>query len=207
MDDDSDCLDRLLAGDEEAFSELIDDYHAEMIRVAEAFVDDRSTAEESVQETWTAVIEGLDDFEGRSSLKTWIFSILTNQARKRGEKEAREPNWSELSEEPLDREVTEDANRFNAEGRWSKPPVPWSVDPEEKTLRREMLSVVDEAIDDLPRRQRVVVTMRDVEGWSSDEVCDVLDISNGNQRVLLHRGRKKLRRVLEEVFGDVGGAT
>lgn len=201
-DDDSTLLESLLDGDERAFATLIDRHHGEMLRLAKAFVDDEPAAEEVVQETWMAVIDGLDDFEGRGSLKTWIFSILTNLAKKRGKKDARTVPWSELSDEPLDGEVAEESNRFSAEGRWSAPPVPWNTDPEQEAMRAQQLEIVQETIDQLPASQQAVVTMRDVQGWPAEEVCEVLDITRGNQRVLLHRGRTSVREALESHLKD-----
>ena len=196
-DADRELVERLLDGDEAAFESLIDTHHRGMVKLARTFVVDETAAEEVVQETWTAVIDGLERFEGRSSLKTWIFSILTNLARKRGEKDSRSVAWSSLSDEPLDGEVDEDSNRFNTEGRWSVPPVPWNTDPEEELLRTDMLEKIQQAIETLPPSQGAVVRLRDVEGLPSEEVCELLDISSGNQRVLLHRGRSKVRDALE----------
>lgn len=201
-DPDATLVERLQSGDESAFEQLVDAHHRGMVKLAQTFVDDEATAEEVVQETWTAVIDGLDRFERRSSLKTWIFSILTNLARKRGEKDARSLNWSSISEESLDREVSQESNRFNAEGHWSVPPPAWSTDPEEELMRAKLLERVKEAIDELPERQKVVVQLRDVEGMSSSQVCEVLDITSGNQRVLLHRGRTKVRDSLERYLAD-----
>lgn len=200
--EDSELVERLLVGDEGAFEALIESHHRGMVRLARSFVSDESVAEEVVQETWTAVLDGLEGFEGRSKLKTWIFGILTNLARKRGKRDARTVNWSSVSEEPLDREVAEESSRFNAEGHWSVPPVPWNVDPEQELMRARMLERIAEAIEELPERQQAVVNLRDVEGWSSEEVCEVLDITKGNQRVLLHRGRSKVRDALESYPSD-----
>ena len=195
-------VERLREGDDEAFADLVDRHHRAMLRLAETFVSDRATAEEVVQETWTAVIDGLEDFEGHSSLKTWMFSILTNLAKKRGQQEARTVTWSSLSEESIDREVTEESDRFDTEGRWSVPPVPWNTDPEEELMRSDLLERLEDAIEQLPDRQKAVVTLRDIEGWSASEVCDVLDITDGNQRVLLHRGRQKMRETLESYWSE-----
>jgi RNA polymerase sigma-70 factor (ECF subfamily) len=190
-------IEKLRGGDEAAFSDLIDRHHTSMLRLARMFVSDESTAEEVVQETWLAVIDGLDRFEGRSSLKTWIFSILTNQAKTRANKDARTGAWSTLFDGAIDAELSSVSERFDGSGRWKSPPVPWRIDPEEHTMKQRLLEVVQQAIDELPASQRSVVWLRDVEGLSSDEVCEVLELSSGNQRVLLHRGRTKVREAVE----------
>lgn len=201
-DADSQLAERILGGDEAAFETLIDENHRGMVRFAKSFVDDESTAEEVVQETWTAVIDGLDDFEGRSSLETWIYSILTNIAKKRGEKDARTVTWSSVSESTIDAEVAEEGDRFNVEGRWSVPPVPWNTDPEAELLRSQLLDRIQSAIEQLPARQQAVVTLRDVQGFSPEETCEVLEITDGNHRVLLHRGRSKVREALESYLAE-----
>lgn len=188
---------RLRAGDEDAFSELIDCYHPSMIRLAAVFVPDDDLAEEIVQETWLAVINGIDRFEGRSSVKTWIFAILTNKARKRGKRDARMKAWSTMFESSIDEEVTPMSDRFDTRGRWARPPAAWSVGPEERMLKDDLLEVIKASIETLPASQRAVVRLRDVEGLSASETCDVLDITDGNQRVLLHRGRVKVREDVE----------
>lgn len=203
-DDDTNLVERLLDGDERAFETLIDHHYSAMLRLAKTFVADESTAEEVVQETWTAVIDGLDRFEGRSSLKTWIFSILTNLARKRSRRDSRETVWSSISEEPLDGEASEMTERFDSGGRWNLPPKNWKSDPEQELMRSRMLDEVQKALDDLPARQRAVVMLRDVEGLTPEEACDVLEITRGNQRVLLHRGRTKIREALEESLSEGG---
>lgn len=195
---DNECLERLLEGDERAFEALIDEYHTGMLKFASTFVDGESAAEEVVQETWAAVVDGLEDFEGRSSLKTWIYGILANIAKKRGRRDGRTVNWSSLSDEPIDDRVTVDSDRFNAEGHWSVPPKSWNRDPEDDLLRSDLLEQIERALEDLPARQQAVVRLRDVEGLSTDDVCDILDITQGNQRVLLHRGRTKIRSALEQ---------
>lgn len=189
-------IDRLRGGDEAAFSALIDRHHASMLRLARMFVADEAAAEEVVQETWLAVIDGIDGFEQRSSLKTWFFSILTNQARRRATKDARTQAWSTLFDGAMDGELSSVSERFDGSGRWKSPPVPWKIDPEEHVMKQKLLEVVQEAIDELPASQRSVVWLRDVEGLSSNEVCEVLELTSANQRVLLHRGRTKVREAV-----------
>lgn len=193
----SELVDRLRAGDDAAFGELIDRHHAAMVRLARIFVADRSAAEEIVQETWMAVIDGIDDFEQRSSLKTWIFGILANLAKKRASKDSRTRAWSTIFDAEMDEELSSLSDRFDGSGHWKSPPVSWKLDPEEHAMKQKLLEVVQRAIDALPASQRSVVWLRDVEGLSSEEVCDVLELSPGNQRVLLHRGRTKVRQAVE----------
>jgi RNA polymerase sigma-70 factor (ECF subfamily) len=192
--DEEKLLARLRAGDNAAFAELVDMYQASMLRVAQAFVPSRAVAEEVVQDTWLGVVKGIDRFEGRSSLKTWIFRILVNRAKTAG---AKEPRNVELE----DGDALERA-RFGPSGAWIEPPTAWSDDIIERLSAPAAVARIREAIADLPRAQRQVVTLRDVEGLPSIEVCRLLDISEGNQRVLLHRGRAKLRAVLDKEFGE-----
>ena len=196
-------MERLRRGDEAAFGQLVDMYHGPLLRLARTFVRDREVAAEVVQETWLGVIRGIGRFEGRSSLRTWIYRILTNTARKRGVREARAVPFSALAGADGDDFV--DPDRFLAAGamwagHWAAPPASWGPDPEQALLAEEAQGVIESAIADLPDAQREVVTLRDVEGWSSEEVCDLLDLTEGNQRVLLHRGRVKVRQALEEYF-------
>jgi len=186
----------LRAGDERAFMELVDRYGPSMLRLARSFVSSQAVAEEVVQETWLGVLRGLDRFEERSSLKTWIFRILANVARTKGERESRSLPFSSLEQAGSD-EPAVDPSRFDAGGAWNSPPASWEDVPEDRLLSRETLGSIDAAIAMLPPAQRTVITLRDVNGWSSDEVCNVLDISETNQRVLLHRARSKVRRALE----------
>jgi RNA polymerase sigma-70 factor (ECF subfamily) len=194
----------LRRGEESAFAVLIDRYSLSLLRVAQDLLGTRAWAEEVVQETWLAVLEGIDRFEGRSSLKTWVFSILVNRAKTRATREARTLPFSalELEDEPsLPEERFQSGTHWA--GHWAKPPRSLSDVPEERLLSRELRRRLAEALDTLPEAQRVVVVLRDVVGCDSDEVCDLLSLSAGNQRVLLHRGRAKLRVVLEQYVEEV----
>jgi RNA polymerase sigma-70 factor, ECF subfamily len=200
MTEDHELVQRLRDGDESAFVELIDRYGAMMLRVAQMYVRDRATAEEVVSETWEAVIKGIDRFEERSSLKTWIFRILTNRAKTRGQRDGRMVPFSALAGTDIDSdEPAVDADRFlgpdsPTPGAWATPPVAW---PEERLLEKETLDVIEMTIAQLPEAQRQVILLRDVDGWTPMEVADVLGITDGNQRVLLHRARSKVRAALE----------
>jgi RNA polymerase sigma-70 factor (ECF subfamily) len=196
----------LRRGDESAFEELVDQYHVPLRRFALTFVRSAAVADEVVQETWLGVIRGIDRFEGRSSLKTWIFQILTNTAKTRAEREGRTVPLSALTG-VADDEPTVDPSRFLDEqherwpGHWAAPPSRWDELPEEALLGHETLAILKETITALPEMQRRVIELRDVEGWSSPEVCDLLGLSEANQRVLLHRARSKARAALEEHLG------
>jgi RNA polymerase sigma-70 factor (ECF subfamily) len=177
-----------------------------MLRLARTFVSTDASAQEVVQETWLAVVRGLDRFEGRSTVKTWVFRILTNLGKTRGVREARSVPLSSLS--PTDTVATTvDPSRFRgADDEWSNhwtpvgSPRAWSPSPEAAALSGEIRSQVASALQELPERQRTVVSLRDVDGLSADEVCVALDISSANQRVLLHRGRARLRQTLEDYY-------
>jgi RNA polymerase sigma-70 factor (ECF subfamily) len=192
---------RLRAGDENAFMALVDRYGPLMFRVAMSHVPSVAVAEEVVQEAWLGVLAGIDGFEGRSSLKTWILRILANRAKTRGERERRTVPFSCLA--PADESgPAVDPDRFQGcddryPGGWVSFPDSW---PEERLLARETLDCLQDAIRVLPARQQEVIVLRDVEGWSSEEVCEALDISEGNQRVLLHRARSRVREALERYF-------
>jgi RNA polymerase sigma-70 factor (ECF subfamily) len=196
----------LLAGDERAFAELIDRYNAPMLRLATAYVRTPSAAEEVVGDTWVGVLRGLPAFEGRSSLKTWIFRILVNQAKTRGARESRSVPFSSLGGAA---EPAVDADRFVPgddpayAGHWAAPPRSWEDVPEALLLAAETREQVLAAIAGLPPAQRDVITLRDVEGWSSAEVRAALDLSESNQRVLLHRARSKVRARLERYLDEV----
>ncbi len=187
---------------------LVDRYGPSMLRVAMLFVASRAVGEEVVQEAWLAVLTGIDRFEGRSSLKTWIFRILTNTAKTRGEREGRSIPLSALGD-PASEETAVDPERFFSEGRWRghwvSAPERWDGVPEHRLVAEETLEVVREAIAALPASQQTVITLRDVEGWPAEEVCDALEISEANQRVLLHRARARVRSALEDYLGQ--GAT
>jgi|SRR5215207_4145203 len=201
-------IESLKAGDERAFARLVDEYGSSLLRVAMTYVGSRAVAEELVQDTWLGVLGGLDRFEGRSSLKTWIFRILTNTASTRGQRERRTMPFSSLASEAGDAGAAVDADRFfppdhaRYPNHWAIGPSSWRT-PEEGLLSSETRAVMLEAIDQLPPSQRAVVTLRDVEGWPADEVCEALELSEGNQRVLLHRGRSRVRLALERHLGAV----
>ncbi|WP_300608864.1 RNA polymerase sigma factor [Trebonia sp.] len=197
MDSDEELLRRLRAGDEQGFVALVERYNGSMLRLAGAFVPSHAVAEEVVQDTWLAVLRGLTGFEGRSSLRTWMFTILVNRARTTGMREQR-------SVPVADAGPVVDASRFGPDGAWSVPPEHWIEEAEERVEAGKLTGLLRSAIDGLPARQREVVLLRDVEGMSSAEVCGVLSISEANQRVLLHRGRGKLRQVLESELGFRG---
>lgn len=193
-------LDALRAGDEDAFRALVREYNPSLVRVARMYVPTQAAAEEVAAETWLGVLNGLSRFEGRSSLRTWIFRILTNIARTRAQREARSLPFSSLGDETSEPAV--DADRFALAGgrwagHWKSYPERWDTLPEERLLGDEARASVERAIDGLPPTQRQVITLRDVEGWSSEEVCSALEISETNQRVLLHRARSKVRQALE----------
>ncbi len=198
---------RLLAalrdGGEAAFAELVDRYGGSMLRLAMTWVSTRAVAEEVVQETWLGVLNGLDRFEGRSSLKTWMFRILSNTAKKRAVREGRSIPVSSFAEpgDERDEPAVEGWRFAGPEGRyrggWTVPPRSWDRIPEDQLLSAETLRHVREAIDALPPVHRQVITMRDVDGFSSAEVCNVLELSDTNQRVILHRARGRVRRALE----------
>ncbi|GAC1658808.1 MAG: sigma-70 family RNA polymerase sigma factor [Candidatus Dormibacteraceae bacterium] len=193
----------LRAGDEAAFEALIHRYHGAMLRLALAQVHDRALAEDVVQETWLTVIRGIDRFEGRSTLKTWVFGILLNIARSRRRRESRSLPFASLfrRDDSDSRGPTVDPDRFAAAGNWTSLPSNWGNVPEARLLDRETLDQVSAAISGLPSRQREVIILRDVAGWEAGEVAEFLGISAGNERVRLHRARAAVRRRLEDYLG------
>ena len=193
-------LARLRAGDEQAFERLVARHSATMLGVAQTYVKRRSVAEEVVQEAWLGVIAGLDRFEGRSSLKTWILSILVNKAKTRGVREARSVPFATLAPEGDEPAVAPERFRGPGDafpGHWRAYPGNWHASADVTVQDRETLRVAMRAISELPAAQQTVIRMRDVEGYSSEEVCQALDVSEGNQRVLLHRARSRVRSALE----------
>jgi RNA polymerase sigma-70 factor (ECF subfamily) len=195
----------LRRGDEAAFGRLVELYHAPLKRLALAYVRSAAVAEEVVQETWIGVIRGIDAFEERSSLKTWIFRILTNIAKTRGVREGRTVPLSALAAAEVDADdPAVDPSRFLDQqharwpGHWASPPARWDELPEEHLEGRETLDALKAAVERLPPAQRQVLVLRDIEGWQPDEVCELLELSEANQRVLLHRARSKVRQALED---------
>lgn len=199
--DDAQLIAALRAGDEEAFRSIVRDWHSSLLRVAQIFVPTRALAEEVVQETWLRVLGALDRFEGRSSLKTWVFRILVNTAKSRAQREGRVIPFSSLHDPARIQEPAVEPERFlpadheRHPGGWSAPPHHL---PEESLIAAETRQAIAAAIDALPANQRAVISLRDVEGWSSEEVRNALDVTEVNQRVLLHRARARVRRALED---------
>jgi RNA polymerase sigma-70 factor (ECF subfamily) len=190
---DAEVVAALKRGDQAVFAELVDAYSPGLLRMARMYVRDRAVAEEVVQETWIAVLRGIDRFEGRSSLKTWIFRILINTAKTRGQRESRSIPFSAAAggDEP-----SVDPDRFLEGGGWRSGPGEWPT-PEEELLQGETHEEILRAIEALPEQQRAVITLRDVEGLPTEEVSELLGITDGNQRVLLHRARSKVRAAIE----------
>jgi RNA polymerase sigma-70 factor (ECF subfamily) len=201
-------LAHLREGDEAAFAWLVDQYSSALLRLAVDYVSSRASAEEVVQETWVGVIRGMDKFEGRSSVKTWVYRILMNIARTRGARESRTVPFSaaptalsEGSGPAFDPERFLPQNHDEWPGHWASVPQPWENQPEDRLLARETMELVKVCIANLPAAQREVTVLRDVDGLSAAETCDLLGITDASQRVLLHRGRSKIRAALEHHFG------
>ena len=187
-------IERLIGGDEVAFRTLVDRYNAQMIRVARGYCKRPGVVEEVVQDTWVAILKGLPRFEGRSSLRSWMFRILSNRAKTRAVREKRVMPAAAIRTDT--RDPIEDFEQFAVEGHWASPPEAWRITPEAMAVDIEVGGRIRDAIDRLPAKQRAVITYRDVQGWSSEEVCSALDISAVNQRVLLHRARTRVRDAL-----------
>jgi RNA polymerase sigma-70 factor, ECF subfamily len=203
---DADLVARLRGGDGAAFAAVLDAWSPGMLRVARTYVASDEAAEDAVQETWLAVIRGLDRFEGRSSLRTWVYRILINIAKSQGVRDRRTVAWSTLDAD--EHGPTVDPDRFRGPddpypGHWHQLPAAWPS-PESEVVSREMQETIEAALANLPHRQRVVITLRDVDGYSAEEVCSILDISAANQRVLLHRARAVVRDRLEQYFSTEG---
>jgi RNA polymerase sigma-70 factor, ECF subfamily len=193
--DESALVDALRAGDEHAFIKLVHEHTPGMRRLALSFVRSHAVADEVVQESWLGVLRGIDRFEGRATLRTWIYRIVANVARTRGAREARSVPLSSFDDPETGASV--DPERFIADGHWAAPIEPWQA-----VLETEAREVIDRAIAQLPEQQRLVIELRDVQGWSADEVRNVLELSETNERVLLHRARTKVRMALERYDGD-----
>jgi RNA polymerase sigma-70 factor, ECF subfamily len=195
-DPDEELVARLRAGDEQAFVTLVSRHHAAMVRVACSFVSSPAIAEEVAQDTWLGVLRGIDGFAGRSSFRTWLLRILVNRARSTGVREHRSVAVGDAG-------PVVDRSRFDASGAWMSPPQHWVEDSDDRLLAQGLADQIQVALGELPARQREVVVLRDIDGLSGSEVCDVLEISEANQRVLLHRGRSHLRRALESELGGL----
>ena len=198
--DEAELIARLREGDERAFESVVERFYPSMLAVARGYVRSRAVAEEVVQEAWLGVLKGLERFEARSSLRTWVLQIVANIARTRAVREARSVPFSAFEVEGAEPAV--EPERFRGAddpfpGHWRSYPTDWQTMPEAQLLSRETLDLVREAIDELPEAQRLVITLRDVTGCSPEEVCDALGVSDGNQRVLLHRARARVRARLE----------
>jgi RNA polymerase sigma-70 factor (ECF subfamily) len=205
--DEGDLLERLRARDESAFAELVRAWGPSMLRLARMYVKDQAAAEEVVQEAWLGVLQGIDRFEGRSSLKTWVYRILVNRAMTKGAREARSIPFGALAAgEASADEPAVDPDRFTREGGWASPVRRWQDQPELALRSAETLDVARAAIALLPEMQKAVITMRDLEGFDAEDTRNALEISESNQRVLLHRARAKVRAALEEHFGEADEA-
>jgi RNA polymerase sigma-70 factor (ECF subfamily) len=206
MQEDSDFIDRLRSGDEQAFRTFVAKLQPSLVSVAQTFVGNRATAEEVVQDTWLATIEGLSTFEGRSSLKNWVFAILANKARTRAVRDSRMVAAGSLSGDIEEDEPVVDQSRFDASGGWAQPPASWDhMTPERVVAGQQMWVQVEEAINKLPPPQRSVIVLRQVEEMESDEVQEILGITAANQRVLLHRARAKIREHVEQTLDGRAG--
>ena len=200
VDADADLLDRLRSGDETAFVALVQRYQGRLLRLAENTVGSRAVAEEAVQDTWLAVVRGVERFEGRSSFKTWLFHILINRSRTAGWREHRAGVAG--VEESVDEWFEE---RFDEKGAWITPPEPWTDAADDRLVAEGLAERVQQLLPELPEGQRRVVLLRDVEGLSAAEVATLLAVSDGHQRVLLHRGRTRLRQLLADEMKAVDG--
>ncbi len=202
--DSEELLGRLRRGDEAAFRILVRRHHTSMVGFARSFLRDRFAAEEAVQDSWIAVMSGVEGFEGRSSLKSWIFAIVANKARTKAKRDGRTRPFSDFGSAD---EPAVDAERFTAEGSWEHAPNSWSdLNPERIVAGRQLLAHVMAMLETLPAAQRMVVTLRDLEGLSAPEVCDVLEITEANQRILLHRGRSRVRQAIEDLLSGQGSS-
>jgi RNA polymerase sigma-70 factor (ECF subfamily) len=196
VEDDADLVTRLRQGDEDAFVALVERYQGPLLRLAETMVPSRAVAEEVVQETWLGVVRGIGSFEGRSSLRTWLFHILVNRARSTGAHEQRRTALRK------DRVSAVDPARFGRDGGWVQPPTPWPDEVDDRMAAVVLAERIRARLPELPQRQRQVVTLRDLEGLAAPDVCQLLGITEVNQRVLLHRGRSRIRGMLDAELGN-----
>ena len=194
VDEDAELLARLRAGEEDAFVALVSRHHAAMLRLARSFVSSSAIAEEVVQDTWVGVLRGIEDFAGRSTFRTWLMRILVNRARSTGVHENRSVAVGDAG-------PVVDRARFDATGAWMSPPQHWIEDSDDRMHAQALTGPIQTALGQLPSRQRQVVILRDIDGLTGQEVCEVLEISEANQRVLLHRGRSHLRQAIEDELG------
>lgn len=191
-------VERLRSGDRAAFAALVAAHGGALLRFGISFVKDRSLAEEVVQDTWLAALDNLDRFEGRSSVRTWLFHIVANKARTRLAREGRSVPFSSLGDPAEGDSPAVDPERFRRDGEWREPIGRWSEeDPERLAQGAETRAAIEQAIADLPEPQRLVITLRDVEGLEAEEICNLLGVTVSNQRVLLHRARSRVRQALE----------
>lgn len=201
---DDDFVARLRKGDGKAFEELLDEYHGALYRFARSFGASTASAEEIVQETWLAVIEGIDRFEGRSSLKTWIFAILANQARRRATRDKRMPPLSSLFSDEMVQSIIENQENPCPQGAPTRT-YSWSINPGDRAEQQALLEVIRDAVATLPESQRAVLILRDFEGLSPDDACEILGVTDGNHRVLLHRARNVVRAAVTEYYEQIDG--
>lgn len=194
--DESHFIAQLKHGDERAFLTLVEEHHASLMRMARIFVSDHALAEEIVQETWLAVIAGIQGFQGNASIKTWIFAIMSNQAKKHAKKASRTVNLSALNNLQQEDLLNPDASKFKQNGHWLEPIARWNIDPEEELVKGRLLEVIQDTVENIPEKQRIVFTMRDMQGFSAEDVTSVLELSEVNQRVLLHRARAAIREAI-----------
>jgi RNA polymerase sigma-70 factor (ECF subfamily) len=205
-------IERLRARDENAFVDLVEKYYGYLLPLADFYVSDRAVAEEVVQDAWLAVLKGIDRFEGRAAFKTWISQIVMNLARTRGVRESRMVTFSEFSDDETSRwEPAVDPSHFQMAtadypDHWSVAPRPWNASPESQLLTSETMMVLYNAVDLLPEAQRLVLTLRDINGYTAEEVCNILSITETNQRVLLHRARSKVRAIVDDHYSNSGKA-
>jgi len=190
---------RLRNGDEVAYRALVNLRHAGLVRLAKSFCGNRATAEEVVQDTWVAVLTSLDTYSGTAPLRSWIAGIVVNKARKRAVRDDRVRPFSDFAIATADREVDDvDADRFAGDGTWAVPPAPWDgLTPERQVGSRQLLTIAAEALETLPPMQKAVILLRDAEQQEPEEICRILEISQGNMRVMLHRGRARIRAAVE----------